>query len=126
MEHHAAHARALLFGERRRPFPLILTAIGSVLARVQVRQPKNPIRVRNFGLKFREHFFSGPFGADCGKYVRIESPRTNTKNAHSSTQNWLAAKLELLTVVLGPPVPKTYLHCLGQPTVRRHPRHVGH
>ena len=35
--HHSAHARALDFGERRRLFPLVPTAIGRVLVRVRVR-----------------------------------------------------------------------------------------
>ena len=33
--HHTAHARALVFGERRRLSPLVSTAIGRVLARVR-------------------------------------------------------------------------------------------
>ena len=37
--HHTAHARALVFGERRRLSPLVPTAIGRVLVRVRVLVP---------------------------------------------------------------------------------------
>ena len=35
--HPTAHARALVYGERRRLFPFVPTAIGRVLVRVRVR-----------------------------------------------------------------------------------------